>query len=172
MLRIWARKVAFLVGAAMLAWCWGPTLVRRPQLFPRPAHPAQIKVLPTVMVSRDDTSTTRARTIALAKPGESRQLEGHSQTNGLLRRVPSPPPTFKPFVPSYEWQEVQEGQAIPAGLYVKIDLQTGHKVARLLRDRPGVTLESERNSDASHTSLSGAKRRRARIARERQNRHL
>ena len=37
-----------------------------------------------------------------------------------------------PFVATDEWQEVQPGQAIPAGLHVSIDMQTGKKMAKKL----------------------------------------
>ena len=41
----------------------------------------------------------------------------------------APPPEF---VPTDEWQTVQPGQPIPPGLWVRMDLQTGEKTARLL----------------------------------------
>lgn len=36
------------------------------------------------------------------------------------------------FVPTDEWQELQDGQAIPQGLHVRINLQTGKKEAKLM----------------------------------------
>ena len=36
------------------------------------------------------------------------------------------------FEPTHEWQAVQAGQAIPPGLWVRIDMTTGEKTARLL----------------------------------------
>lgn len=36
------------------------------------------------------------------------------------------------FVPTDEWQTVLPGQAIPPGLWVRMDMTTGHKTARLL----------------------------------------
>lgn len=42
-------------------------------------------------------------------------------------------PTVKEtFVPTHEWQEIREGQGIPAGLHVRIDMQTGKKEAKLM----------------------------------------
>lgn len=38
------------------------------------------------------------------------------------------------FVPTKEWQVVKEGQAIPPGLHVRMNLQTGLKEAKLLED--------------------------------------
>ena len=38
------------------------------------------------------------------------------------------------FIPTGEWQEVQEWQGVPPGLHVKVDLETGRKMAR--REEP------------------------------------
>jgi len=38
------------------------------------------------------------------------------------------------FIPTADWQEVQPGQAVPAGLHVRINLQTGKKEAKLLQE--------------------------------------
>lgn len=38
------------------------------------------------------------------------------------------------FKPTHEWQKVEEGQSIPAGLHVRINLQTGEKEAKLTED--------------------------------------
>jgi len=38
------------------------------------------------------------------------------------------------FVPTNEWQEIKPGQAIPQGLHVRMDMQTGKKEARLMQD--------------------------------------
>ncbi|KAL3269594.1 hypothetical protein HHI36_008658 [Cryptolaemus montrouzieri] len=35
------------------------------------------------------------------------------------------------FVPSHEWKEIKQGQKIPAGLHIRVNLQTGKKEARL-----------------------------------------
>uniref|UniRef100_A0A2H8TXF8 Nucleotide exchange factor SIL1 n=1 Tax=Melanaphis sacchari TaxID=742174 RepID=A0A2H8TXF8_9HEMI len=40
----------------------------------------------------------------------------------------------KDFVPTNEWQIIDEGQPIPPGLHVQIDLQTGEKKAKLMED--------------------------------------
>ena len=37
----------------------------------------------------------------------------------------------EPFIPTHEWQDVEEGQPIPPGLYVRMNLQTGKTEARL-----------------------------------------
>ena len=47
------------------------------------------------------------------------------------------------FVPTHEWQVVQEGQPIPAGLHVRMDLQTGLKEAKLIDDQEEEKEESE-----------------------------
>ena len=53
------------------------------------------------------------------------------------------------FVASKQWQVVREGQAIPPGLHVRMNLQTGLKEAKLLSDEDendGVDLASENTS--------------------------
>ena len=37
------------------------------------------------------------------------------------------------FVATNEWQEIKPGQAIPQGLHVRMDMQTGKKEARLMQ---------------------------------------
>uniref|UniRef100_A0A182NL09 Nucleotide exchange factor SIL1 n=1 Tax=Anopheles dirus TaxID=7168 RepID=A0A182NL09_9DIPT len=41
------------------------------------------------------------------------------------------------FVPTQDWQEIKEGQAIPEGLHVRINLTTGKKEAKLLDKEDG-----------------------------------
>ena len=36
------------------------------------------------------------------------------------------------FIPTHEWQIVEEGQMIPAGLHIRMNLSTGKKEAKLL----------------------------------------
>ncbi|KAG7390330.1 hypothetical protein PHYPSEUDO_008158 [Phytophthora pseudosyringae] len=36
------------------------------------------------------------------------------------------------FVPTYEWQDILPNQAIPPGLYIRVNLETGKKEAKLL----------------------------------------
>ena len=42
-------------------------------------------------------------------------------------------PSREIFVPTNEWQEIKPGQAIPQGLHVRMDMQTGKKEARLMQ---------------------------------------
>ena len=41
-------------------------------------------------------------------------------------------PSVRVFVPTDEWQTVEEDEVIPAGLHVRMNLETGHKEAKLL----------------------------------------
>jgi nucleotide exchange factor SIL1 len=41
------------------------------------------------------------------------------------------------FVPTGEWQEVAEGQAVPGGLHIRSNLATGRTEARLVEGGPG-----------------------------------
>ena len=51
---------------------------------------------------------------------------------------------YDDFIPTYEWQEVGENQAVPGGLEIRMELDTGKKFARKMRNRPGYIPESER----------------------------
>ena len=42
-------------------------------------------------------------------------------------------PSRERFVATNEWQEIKPGQAIPQGLHVRMDMQTGKKEARLMQ---------------------------------------
>uniref|UniRef100_H3GCC0 RxLR effector protein n=2 Tax=Phytophthora ramorum TaxID=164328 RepID=H3GCC0_PHYRM len=44
------------------------------------------------------------------------------------RRQQAPPE----FVPTHEWQDILPNQAIPPGLYIRVNLETGKKEAKLL----------------------------------------
>ena len=57
------------------------------------------------------------------------------------------------FVPTKEWQEVLPGQQIPAGLHVRLNIQTGRKEAKLLSEE---TLEQEEVDDLSRETLKEA----------------
>ena len=59
--------------------------------------------------------------------------------------------TAEVFVPSAEWQEVMPGQQVPAGLHVRLNIQTGKKEARIIREE----LE-EKKDDISHETLKEA----------------
>lgn len=37
------------------------------------------------------------------------------------------------FVPTNEWQVVKPGQAVPAGIHVRLNIQTGERVGKLLK---------------------------------------
>jgi hypothetical protein len=131
---------------------------------PRPVHPPCVS---TIIITTTTATVTTPPTSK--RPSTvSNQIKPSTLPSFRASRIkPSPLPAHRnPFVPSYEWQVVQEGQAIPVGLYIKMDLQTGYKMARLMHDRPGITLLSERHQDSGNRALSGGQRRRARIARE------
>lgn len=55
------------------------------------------------------------------------------------------------FVPTDEWQEIINGQAIPAGLHVRINMQTGKKEAKLMEDE-----SAEEVKEINHEALKEA----------------
>ena len=59
-----------------------------------------------------------------------------------------PVSTAEVFVPTDDWQEVMPGQQIPGGLHVRLNIQTGKKEAKILRE--------EKKEDISHDTLKEA----------------
>lgn len=48
------------------------------------------------------------------------------------------------FIPTHEWQKVKPGQAIPKGLHVRLNVQTGEREAKILEDeKPTISKEFE-----------------------------
>jgi hypothetical protein len=56
------------------------------------------------------------------------------------------------FVPSLEWQEIRQGQRIPAGLEVKLDLSTGKQFARQMSAEERAGYRSDFSQNSSSTS--------------------
>ena len=51
----------------------------------------------------------------------------------------------EPFIPTHEWQVVKENQAIPAGLHVRMNIQTGIKEAKILEDDKKVKKQHDKD---------------------------
>lgn len=72
----------------------------------------------------------------------------------------------EPFIPTKEWQKIKPGQAIPRGLHVRLNIQTGEREARLLQEENSdgqdtsspVTAEQEKNHLHDHYTLEELKR--------------
>ena len=50
------------------------------------------------------------------------------------------------FQPTSEWQAIQPGQGIPAGLHVRMNLQTGEKEAKLMDGDDGSKYKIDKDS--------------------------
>jgi len=61
---------------------------------------------------------------------KSDEGQGESDSNVETAEVS----TGEVFVPTDEWQEIINGQAIPAGLHVRVNLETGKKEAKLMME--------------------------------------
>jgi len=48
------------------------------------------------------------------------------------------------FEPTWDWQEISPGQSIPGGLEVRINMETGTKEARRIKNKVGYIPKSER----------------------------
>ena len=70
--------------------------------------------------------------------------------NGQVDQVdelPEPPPDFSSnlpvFEPTHEWQEVLEGQHVPGGLHIKLDIAQGKRYAKLMDNEESQPLPAE-----------------------------
>jgi len=61
--------------------------------------------------------------------------------------------TGEVFVPTDEWQEILNGQAIPAGLHVRINMETGKKEARIMQEEPA---QDDHDHGIKHEALKEA----------------
>ena len=66
------------------------------------------------------------------------------------------------FVPTTEWQRVAEGQPIPRGLHVRINLETGLKEAKLM-DGSKFTGDQRRAHHHGHTDRRGIINKRSKV---------
>lgn len=65
---------------------------------------------------------------------------------------------YEKFVPTKEWQTIKPGQAIPAGLHVRIDLQNKKKEAKLL-DESSDADENSKTSSSENSDVTQQKKR-------------
>lgn len=103
------------------------------------------------------------------QPVSSDQVTGKDGYAAFVRgrSVELPPPPPPPprqerkhtagFKPSHEWQVVEEGQVLPPGLHIQMDLQTGKKMAKLMEQQVGVKLVSEMRRDNLQKYIALAK---------------
>jgi hypothetical protein len=108
----------------------------------------------TAPAPRPDTHAGALIAVVDPEGGMSKEAAS-SSTPAAAAAVPAPP-----FVATHEWQEIGQGQAIPPGLHVQIDMQTGKKSARLLpvseqEDAAG----AHRNSNTLGADPAAAERR-------------
>ncbi|XP_076434943.1 nucleotide exchange factor SIL1-like isoform X1 [Babylonia areolata] len=59
-----------------------------------------------------------------------------------------------PFIPTNEWQVVKPGQAIPRGLHVRLNIQTGQKEARLMQKEENGPADNAQVQDSKPTTDS------------------
>ena len=74
-----------------------------------------------------------------------------AEDDDLLLEVEVEEETFRVFEPTHEWKTVEEGQAIPAGLHIRMNLETGKKEARLMDKVPTEREKTEDKSDDPDT---------------------
>ena len=60
-----------------------------------------------------------------------KQSVERTQSNQTVKEIRN---KAEPFIPTYEWQDVEEVQPIPPGLYVRMNLQIGKNEAILERN--------------------------------------
>ncbi|XP_072177847.1 uncharacterized protein [Diadema setosum] len=92
------------------------------------------------------------------KEGELIREDDHQEEDdGVVMVTDEERENFEVFVPTREWQSIQEGQAIPAGLHVRINLATGKKEAKLLDEDEEQTTSSKEDVNVSSLLISTPK---------------
>ena len=85
----------------------------------------------------------------VAASSSDTEIEVELATPAASGAAITPSSSLPDFIPTSEWAEVAEGQAIPPGLWVRMDLSSGKKMARLLP-------EEEKNDAARKLDASRA----------------
>ncbi|XP_054851528.1 nucleotide exchange factor SIL1 [Eublepharis macularius] len=73
----------------------------------------------------------RVTEFALTKKEESDLKEQNKEEVVRVEEEDLDPEDMEVFYPTHQWQTVRPGQAVPAGLHVQLNLQTGERLARL-----------------------------------------
>lgn len=90
------------------------------------------------------------------------EVEGGDDSSDAKQETKKDP--VEVFYPTDEWQTVKEGQAIPAGLHVRMSMKTGEKEAKLMEGDSGMKYwksgdkEGMINTDKKHFSRDELKR--------------
>ena len=98
--------------------------------------------LTTARVDYHEISATRTQDGAL-------QITLPKTQEAAARNIRIVPVSTEPFVATSEWQTIKPGQALPAGLHVAVDMQTGQKRAKLV-DTPATAAQPTVAHEAKH----------------------
>jgi len=82
--------------------------------------------LPLLVVAICLSTVKSQELIALTSDGEASVSDGDNSAGAVS--------TSEVFVPTDSWQEIKPGQAIPRGLHVRINMETGKKEAKWLQE--------------------------------------
>ena len=91
---------------------------------------------------------TSAIAIVSDSDGVSSSSNGESSVSNQRR-----PTKTNPFIPTNEWQVVEEGQSIPAGLHVEMNFQTHVRRAKLMVETDGIQTVSEQREEKKRAKL-------------------
>lgn len=76
----------------------------------------------------------RVTDIALTIKEESDLKEQNEKEVAMAEEEELDPEDLEVFYPTHQWQTVRQGQVLPAGLHVQLNLQTGERLAKLPSD--------------------------------------
>jgi len=101
-----------------------------------------------VIVPEDEACTDSTKGSLKAPAGVDDHIKlGPTFNDGEPKGWKEAGPPAPPFVATEEWQVVQAGQSVPAGLHVSIDMQTGQKKAKLMEEQVGIKTKSEMQAE-------------------------
>ncbi|KAL8172995.1 UNVERIFIED_CONTAM: hypothetical protein K2H54_036361 [Gekko kuhli] len=102
-------------------------------LLETPTLRLNLVVLLLSVISFPSCLSDRVTEFALAKKEESDLKEQNKKEVVAVEEEEEEldPEDLEVFYPTHQWQTVRPGQALPAGLHVQLNLQTGERLARL-----------------------------------------
>nr|XP_056712398.1 nucleotide exchange factor SIL1 [Euleptes europaea] len=99
--------------------------------FPSIVSKLSLVVLLLSAISFPSCSSVRATEFALTTKEESDVKEQNQKEVEEVEEEELDPEDLEVFYPTRQWQTVRPGQALPAGLHVQLNLQTGERLAKL-----------------------------------------
>ncbi|XP_077168861.1 nucleotide exchange factor SIL1 isoform X2 [Paroedura picta] len=102
--------------------------------FPSVVSKLSLVVLLLFAISFPSCLSDRVTELALSRKEDSDLKEQNKKEVVMVEEEEFDPEDMEVFYPTHQWQTVRPGQALPAGLHVQLNLQTGERLAKLPDD--------------------------------------